>query len=388
MRCDHGQASLEYVGVVGLIVAVLGALAVPAGAGGEIAGGVVRQIHRALCVVRAGECELDRRPCVVASEEERGGWHVNLGIVRVGREGLDVREERSDGTVATTHVRDLRGGAEGGYGEDIAVSLAGHRFAAGRSARLSALVRLGAGTTEVRRGERVVTREHVLRGGVGVALSGMIAGDGLDAQGSAAVEVVLGRVRDDATGRTSYVLRATNEMWGAVSHTKGDVELARGNDVALTLTQDRDGRFVDLGVAASGELHGRADIPVAALPVLGQVRADLAGGARWTLEHHLDLTDATNAAAAGEVVAALRHPDDPGRILRAARGLGTRLVNDGVTDVGIYALEREDAVNGAHVARGVRVGGGHERHVVRTRLLAALQRGTEGVWRRRADCLD
>jgi hypothetical protein len=388
MRCDRGQASLEYLGLVALIVVVLGALAVPAAAGRDLAGGVVRQVHRALCVVRGGECENDRRPCVVASEERSGGWHVNVGIFRVGRERMIIRERHSDGTFATTEVRDWRSGLEVGVGADAAFSIGSRRIAAGATARAAGLVRLGGGTTVVRDGDRVVTREHVSRGGMGAELMGVVGRRGASAEGGGSRELLAGRVVDEASGRTTYVLNARRELWGAVASGRRRATTAAGGDLALTLTRDRDGRFVDLGLAATGELSAMADLPIVATPVLGDLRVGAAGGRRWALEQHLDLTDPGNAAAAGDLVDVLTDPGDPGGVLRAAAALGRQLARSAVTDVRVYDLARDDARNGGHIGIGGRFGYGDERHAARARLLSAMQRGPDGMWRRRTDCID
>src|SRR3954471_19488440 len=108
MRSCRGQVSIEYLGVVVLVALVLGALAVPALAGTDVAGAVVTQVRRALCVVSAGDCEEDRRPCAVDTHGVRESQHVNVGFLRYGQARLTMRESRSDGTVAVTVLKDHR----------------------------------------------------------------------------------------------------------------------------------------------------------------------------------------------------------------------------------------------------------------------------------------
>src|SRR3954467_3129841 len=116
MRSCRGQASIEYLGVVALVALVLGALAVPALAGQDVAGAVLAQVRRALCVVSGGDCEEDRRPCPVDTRGVRESQHGSVGFLRYGQDRLTMREARSDGTVAVTVLMDHRFGLDGGVG--------------------------------------------------------------------------------------------------------------------------------------------------------------------------------------------------------------------------------------------------------------------------------
>src|SRR3954453_6171352 len=102
MRSSRGQASIEYLGVVTLVALVLGALAVPALAGQDVAGAVLAQVRRALCVVSGGDCDEDRRPCPVDTHGVRESKFGNIVWFRYGQARLTMRESRADGTVAVT----------------------------------------------------------------------------------------------------------------------------------------------------------------------------------------------------------------------------------------------------------------------------------------------
>src|SRR3954468_14042907 len=116
MRSSRGQASIEYLGVVALIGLVLAVLAVPALAGQDVAGAVLAQMRRALCVVDGGDCEEDRRAWAGDKHEGGEGEHVNVGFFRYGQDRLTMREARSDGTVALTVIKDHRLGVDAGLG--------------------------------------------------------------------------------------------------------------------------------------------------------------------------------------------------------------------------------------------------------------------------------
>src|SRR2546423_1578111 len=147
MTRDDGQASVEYLGVVALVCALLAGLAVPALAGRDLAGGFVREVRRALCVVSAGECDLDRRPCVVASRTVRDEASVDLAIVKVGAREVLLRERRSDGTVAVTLLRDRRGGLDLTLGGGAHLRLGRRTLRVGTQAEATLLATLGSGTT-------------------------------------------------------------------------------------------------------------------------------------------------------------------------------------------------------------------------------------------------
>src|SRR4051794_19707656 len=224
MRCCRGQASIEYLGVVGLVALVLGALAVPALAGQDVAGAVVAQVRRALCVAGRGDCDEDRRPCAVDTHGVREAQHVNVGFLRYGQERLTMRETRSDGTVAVTVLKDHRLGVDAGIGVDAHAG----SYAFGASVGGALLARLGSGSTIVFRSARDAdrgmallsqgrtppgaTRVRLARGGLGAELEALGAKGGV----RVADDLVVGRSFDEATGRTTYSLRGAGEAQGAL----------------------------------------------------------------------------------------------------------------------------------------------------------------------------
>src|SRR4051812_13392930 len=142
MPRDRGQASVEYLGVVALVSALLAAAAVPALAGRDLGGAVVAGVRRALCVAGRGDCDIDRRPCIVASHIVQDEASVDLLVVRLGGRAVALREDRSDGTVAVTYVRDGGGGLDltvGGGGRLRLGQRAPRGGAAGRGAPLAAV---------------------------------------------------------------------------------------------------------------------------------------------------------------------------------------------------------------------------------------------------------
>jgi hypothetical protein len=355
-----------------------------------MAGAGVAQVRRALCIASHGDCEEDRRPCAVDAHGVREAQHVNIGFFRYGQDRLTLRELRSDGSVAVTVLKDHRLGVDAGVGIDAHAG----SLSFGAAVRGALLARLGSGSTTIfpsaaaaDRGMELlsggrrppgVTRERIVRGGLGTEL------DALGGRGSAHVasDVIAGRSVDEASGRTTYALRGRLEARAAL----GLVPAAGAGaaDLALTLVRAKDGRFVDLGLEAAGSLHGALSLPRAAGPVAGLLPTGVADGRRWSLEQHLDLTDPDNRDAASAFVDALGHP---ARLPGAAARLAEHFVTHGVTDVRAYRQEVDDDGVGAHIGAGGKFGAADDRHSERLHLLAALQRGPDGIWRRRGDCV-
>src|SRR5512132_2548873 len=143
-----GQASTDYVAIL-LLVAVVAAAAAAVADGTGIAEEVRRQMARALCVVGRGDCEVDRRPCTVASRRRSRGESLTVAVFKFGHDRTVVREQRSDGTIAVTLLERDERGLQAGVGGRLAVSLGRLQLALGGEATASALAARGDGTTWV-----------------------------------------------------------------------------------------------------------------------------------------------------------------------------------------------------------------------------------------------
>src|SRR3954465_11014438 len=104
---ETGQATIEHVGVMLLVAAVLGAavlVADAAGAKAGIAGSVRGQMARAICLVEGGApaCVANQTACVIGSHNT--GFHTSVDIIvfHDDEDRLLIKERRSDGKVAMT----------------------------------------------------------------------------------------------------------------------------------------------------------------------------------------------------------------------------------------------------------------------------------------------
>jgi hypothetical protein len=429
LRDDAGQAATELAGLLGVVAVLLGAgLAVWPSAAAEVPGAVGRGMLRALCVVRDGDCERDRAPCVVAGTQTREGWRATLGVVELGAGWTGLVERRSDGTYVVTRVREDVLGATFGAGAKGRLSLAGTSFVAGGEARARLLLGRGDALTwtvpdraaadrlvRALRADRVASAsgsgllrlvvdrvvalpppdgagrdvgpraEAALSGGLGVAAATVdlaaagavgrraLAGGGrvayLRLEGSAAGALQAGVA--GVEGR-----RASGETSEAAGSASG---LAAGT-LVLGLETDAAGRAVDLSLVRTGTLEGSADLPPELAEVAGRlgIRSGAAPRRTWSAEHHLDLTVPEHARAARAVLDALAR--------RSAGPLGRLLRERGTVEARTYAVdEREEGAAGT-VRVGVGIGLEAGRTTTTTRLLAAASRGPDGAWRTREDC--
>src|SRR4051812_1698716 len=391
---ESGQASVEYAGLVGLVVCVL---AVPVFAGRDLTAVVVREVRRALCVVTGGECEVDRRPCVVGARQVEDDGAVDLAVVKIGSRELVLREARSDGTVAVTFVRDRRAGLALGAGVGGHLRIGRRRLGVGVEAQATVLAALGGGTTwvlhDARAADRLMRRlivdgaralgRRVVPGGrpdatgapapastssqraLAVTLGGAAGPALLGADLTLSSEDVAGATTERATGRRTFVVRRRNGLVGSVTRAG---RLAGGLDETYTVTVDRGGQPRDLGVVRGG---------------------DLQGGGRWEAETHLDLSHEGNAAVARDFLREVVAPRPRvGRVVPVSAALRRRLESDGVRDERTYALRSDARGLGLGGGSGlIRLGGEYERRQRRLRLVRARQRGPDGLWRTRTDCL-
>jgi hypothetical protein len=189
-----------------------------------------------------------------------------------------------------------------------------------------------------------------------------------------------------ADGRRTYLVRRRNDLALALgTAATGDGAL----DELDTVTVDRAGRPLDLGILRGDELSGSVSLPRVAQPAAGFLDVPSSGARRWEAEQHLDLTEPENLAAAGAFLAQVKAPHPRlGRAVAVSAALRRALDERGVLDVRTFAMTDTSSGVDAGVRVGVGpVGAGYERRTRSARLVAAMQRGPDGLWRRRADCV-
>jgi hypothetical protein len=413
MPSDRGQGTVEYLAVVLLVAVVLGGgatAAVASGASAGIATAVPHQVMRALCIVTGGDCERDRAPCDVASSTNSSSWSATVAVFRVGHNRVVVVDRRSDGTTVVTLTTAPSAGLQTVEGASARIERGRRRLTLGGGVTASAVASIGHGKAWVlppgaavgafvealrRRDDVRAPDQEVRVGGVDLGASATRGAGGAVAgtvTGSATLHGGGGVRTDHTTGAKTYFLEGGADTVLDLSASLRGVRMAGSGQAAgtarLALTVDRDGRWVDLAVMATGEAAASARLPQSAGPLADALNTPTSGGRRWVAEAHLDLNDAGNLAAAEAVVDGLRAvPPAPLAVGAAARELARRIDERAVVDVRAYTLAR--ASDGFSVQAGdtVGLGGSRETSTELTRLLVARTRGLDGQWRDRDDCL-
>jgi hypothetical protein len=410
---ERGQAGLEYVGVVLLVAVVLGAVAMVADGSG-IAQAVDRQMLRALCIVRGGDCDQDRAWCPVATDRRRDIMAARILVFRVGTEETIVREERSDGTTAITVVYGKEAGLEVGEGVRVGLSLGhgelglgGELTAAAVASRergytwvlqdvhaVNALVpRLGVSRSKL---ERLIASRRLpaptLRyehGGArvdGELLGGTTIGGALVLSS----EDVSGTRVNALTHRTTVYVQRTVDGSLSLTHEGSGAAAAQTDRERYAITYDARGRPIDLMVMTTGTFRVSADLPNRVQPAVGLLEVPTGHGRVYVEETHLDLTDPESLRLASAFVEQVRHPDKLalGPAVAIAAALRRRLDSDGIVHARTYDYdERNYGIDVSAAIEGVGLGAELSRVHEDTRLVAATTRGLDGVWRRRGDCL-
>jgi hypothetical protein len=398
---QRGQASVEWVGVVALVAVVMAsvaAFALPT----QIGPAVVRQIHRALCIVGGGVCDLDQRPCVTAANSTEDEAHVNLGIFRVGRHELILREHQSDGSVLVTYLHDTGAGFEVGGGGDI--SIGGRLGSMSSTARAAMLATLGGGETWVFPDARAADRamaylsegksppgakraQRITQRGLQGTVEGSLSRETVKGELHIDARIVDGTVVDERDGRRTHVITHRGEAGAIVkvSEEAGASGQAVGEE-RIAVTTDARGRPLELVVVRSGELEGALSLPDDVQPIAGALLGSTSGHRRWVVEQRLDLTNQDNRAAVQGMLDALDGP--LGVLTRADDALRRQLKARGVTEARTYDVATEDGgAWGGHVAEGLKIGGEISDSVERATLIDAQVLGPDGEWRRKTECL-
>jgi hypothetical protein len=405
LRATDGQASFEWVAIVAVVAGLL-VLGAALSQGVYVGRTVTRQMARALCIVRSGDCRRDQEPCVVHSKDEHQGATFHLAVVKLGGGHRALLEQRSDGSVAVTEALDGTFGAEADAGSMLKVKLAGLDAQVGAQLEASIAAQIGAGRTwivpsldaahdlldDLRHRRSVPSPDatsidgHVLSGVQGSVSAGA-HGSGVDvASAGFSTDRRAGTRIDHRTGhRTMY----SQWSWEGSAATAGGVlgmsHSAVGDIYGVEF--DEHGRPIDLQVTSAGRYGSEQDLPGVVLPVVGMLDpGDDDPGRVFEVMAHLDLTERDNLLLARAVVDDVEHrrtPDAP-----AIQALRRRMDEQGTVEARVLGasstasgLALEGALHGLHV------GFDDSSQTTTLQLRAAMSRGLDGQWVPRDDCV-
>src|SRR4051812_13868066 len=360
MRSSRGQGTVEYLAVVLLVAVVLGGGATAAaatGAGRDLATAVPHQVMRALCIVTGGDCERDRAPCDIASSTASSAWSATVWVLSVGHGRVVVVDRRSDGKVLVTLTTMPSGGLRTTDGARVRIERGRRRLSLGGAVTASAIAALGHGKTWVLpdaatatafvaalgRGDDVRRPDQEVRSGeLDIALSASRGGVAASAGATGTIHGTGGVRTDHVTGAKTCYLEVGGDAALDLSAALGTVPLPASGRAAATgqlaLTVDRDGRWVDLALTASGDLSASTRLPGEVGPLAESHDLPTAAGRRWSAEAHLDLNEPENLAAARAIVERLRTvPPSPRADAAAIANLANRIGDDAVVDLRAYA---------------------------------------------------
>src|SRR5690349_18279098 len=231
MRCQRGQATVDYIALIAIVALLIGAAAAVAGGGApSIVNGVLGGVQRALCVVTGRTCPaLAQQPCVDSSDRRAIHAAVSFVIFRVDKDHIFIRENMSDGTVRLTLAQRSSVGVEVGLGGKLKLKLKRRTIGFSREARIGAQGVFGNGMVFVadsaaeadaitRRLLRLrlsglpAPREIFAEGGLkGLGRLGLegLAGASLDGK----AEGILGVRRDQRSGEITLSLNVGGSGW-------------------------------------------------------------------------------------------------------------------------------------------------------------------------------
>jgi hypothetical protein len=379
-----GQGSLEYVGLLTLVAAVLataGPVAGLPGVGAEVA----RAVRTGICIVGGDVCRTSdaRReglaPCVVSDRRRGGGATATVFFIRVGDDNRWTVAQRSDGSVLVTR----QDGGHVGVAAGIGVEYGALQLGAEASASLTA----GSGATwefrdaagaarflaDVKRGREERWPPAWRFGDVGAveqagASLGASFGDGehggtadvagIEASTESAIGMRVGR------GETTIYVRTESsgpEVSDPLGHSAGVGSIG---PVLAEYTRDRSGpRELAFHATTKGARPGEVVEVVA----------------------RLDLRDPVNRQVAGRLLR-VRAPWPPA--MRADLVNVIRYtVSAGTVERSVYAVTDETHEMSAAVRLGVELGVEIERTKVDRRLVEAVVRTPGSDVRSREDCV-
>jgi hypothetical protein len=394
MRSARGQATIDYVALVGVLAIVFGlALGLATQGAPGIVNAVAGQMRRALCLVGGGHCADPRpKPCTVASDRDQHHFAVSVLFVRIDHNRSVLRERMSDGTVRLTVARGWAGGLEAGAGATARVSVNGRPVGATDEVRASAQAAIGRAKVYVARDAREASafmraiRDGRTPGPVReVSYDGGLRGLAEAGLGNAWLEGMasntLGVRRDRRTGETTVSLNPGASSFGALTTALGGPAAGSDRTATLSLTLGRRRRPTELSLSAAGSVGAGA-----ALPMIFGTSARAGGsqgamaGRRWELGARLDLRDPAVRAAWERV---RRHPTSADAI----RALGTVARRRAYLDARTYTTAGTASGAALGVSEGARLGAEYDHIIDRSRLLSASSRPPMGLWERRLDCV-
>ena len=381
-----GQGSLEYVGLLSVVAAVLAVAGPVAGVSG-VATEVVRVVRTGVCIVAGDVCRSSDAaaaglaPCTLTDRRRGGGAALTVMSIRIGERHDWTIAQRSDGSVLVTRGDGDEAGVSGGLGFEAGPlrlgldGTLGFTVAAGTAWELPDAATAARFLAEVKRGAAFDSRRWPpawRSGDAGLAVSGW-AGLGVELGADDAVTGALAGAEVAAEGAigarigrglTTLYLRSETEgpqLEDAFGHAVGK---SRRGPVIAEYTRDR---------AGPRELAFRAAAPGARRDEVVETVA------------RLDLRDGANRAVAARLLR--RRAPWPPSILEDLRAVVRHTVAVGTVERSVYAVSDHSAGLELAARFGLELGLELERTKADRRLVSATAWTGGSRARAREDCL-
>ena len=388
---DAGQASLEYVGLVALVSAVLAGVGAAAP---ELPGAVAGAVRLGICLVARDVCRpADARaaglgPCVVDDRTRGGRARFTVVGISFGQRNEWAVARRSDGSYLVTRFEDDSVGAAGGIGLEasplgIEVGLAGGYDLVLRSGRAWEVAdAVAAARVLANRGDGLAPAWRFGDLGGELEASGHVSAiaevAGIEASAAAAAGARVGG------GRTTLYARAQMTGPDAFAGLPGDTRhhpLRQPRDVIAEYTRDAHGplelafRSVESGGVGGAGNGGARD------------GGEREGGAPRAVETvaRLDLRDPANRAAVAPLLR--RRLPWPPAALRDLRAAVRRAILAGTVERAVYAVDDRSHDIDLAARLGAELGVHLDRVHTDRRLLSASAWTPGSGERERYDCL-
>ncbi len=404
LRHDLGQASIDYVTVLAVTgVALAAGTGVAMAKAPAFAGAVTGQMVRALCIVTGGDCDRDRAPCVVGSNEKTTSLGGRVLVVRLGATRTALVAERSDGKVDVTLTDGLEAGVDRSLGREARLAAmvkakGGMSWTVGSLKEAQELIdRVGSVSSELLRsvddGDVVSDPDEVsLEAGLSIKLSSDVKASRVGGKVALSRDMLGGARYNRRTGHAVIYLKNAEAIALALETGtpigKAEAGGDAGRSTVMALELDRNGQPVDLMMLESGDYAGSFSLPGVASEVAGYLGVPSRLARRYEVERHLDLTRPENRRPTEAVIAAALGFEmvmSGVQQLVPTQLLAERLFQNGTVHTRTYEVDRTSSQKGFSF---VVVDGAKEKHEVTSRLLAAMTRGPDGVWQERTDCVD
>jgi hypothetical protein len=426
-----GQASVEYVGLLALLVALLTAALAFTGTVPALGRSLVDAVRHGICLVSGNVCTpreahaAGLAPCPLFRRSQDEQASVSVAIIALARGDAMAIERRSDGTASVSFMDGEKAGVTGSVGLRLSPlrlkaalsGTAGAQFTAGRTWDFPTVAAAEAFVRRYASGQSLGGEARALGRKLCFLCAGWLRGrgrpklpppssrsleGGLFAEASAAlglqgtagyplsldpsIGAVLGR--QTSGPQTTWYVRVDKSLLARLGPILSPLAGGLSTSSVLEVTFD-DGRPVTLAVRAAAAASNGAWLRAATIggaELADRLRGAVSGArgpAGRTLEADisLDLRDPANLAAVRAFFAGGAPP--PGE----TAALGRRLSSDGAVDVRVFDYDESAFDASGDIGLGPHLGAGYQRTVEVRRLLGAWSRLPGDRVRGREDCV-